>query len=459
MTKREQLVAERKQAIEAAKAIAAKAQEEKRDLTDEEVETVEASTAKAAELQTQIEAEDKRIEKQNAAMAALQAQSEWDTAPAARVTTPVNPDPNASKPNLVGGEGSDKFASFGEYIHNVRLAATDPRVNGEFTRRLQAASGLNTVVDSEGGFLIAPQFATEIQAKMYERGAILGRCRRIPLTGNTYKMPFVNETSRADGSRWGGVRAYWSNEGGTATATKPGFDQLTLHLEKLMCIGYITDEQAEDYGATGSILMDAFTDELTFAAENAIFRGTGAGQPLGVLNAACLVTVDKETNQTAGTIWGSNVTKMYSRCFARSRSNAAWFYNQDCETQLMSLVLEGRFGSASTSAEALPLFMPAGSLLNSGEYGRLMGRDAIPVEYASTVGTVGDLVLADFSQYILADKGGIQTAESMHVRFLYGENTFRASYRLDGAPWWKSALTPYQGSNTLSPFVALASRD
>jgi HK97 family phage major capsid protein len=87
-----------------------------------------------------------------------------------------------------------------------------------------------------------------------------------------------------------------------------------------------------------------------------------------------------------------------------------------------------------------------------------MGRPVIPVEYCSTLGTVGDIVLADLSQYIVIDKGGVQTAESIHVRFAYDERTFRATYRIDGQPWHRSAITPANGSNTQSPFVALATR-
>jgi hypothetical protein len=35
---------------------------------------------------------------------------------------------------------------------------------------------------------------------------------------------------------------------------------------------------------------------------------------------------------------------------------------------------------------------------------------------------------------------------------------FRFMLRIDGQPTWKKPLTPYQGSVTKSPFVALATR-
>ena len=38
------------------------------------------------------------------------------------------------------------------------------------------------------------------------------------------------------------------------------------------------------------------------------------------------------------------------------------------------------------------------------------------------------------------------------------ESVFRLVYRCDGQPLWSAALTPFKGSNTLSPFVTLAER-
>ena len=84
---------------------------------------------------------------------------------------------------------------------------------------------------------------------------------------------------------------------------------------------------------------------------------------------------------------------------------------------------------------------------------RIKGRPVVPVEYCKTLGTVGDIILADMSQYAFIDKGGIQSASSIHVQFVAGETAFRFVYRCNGMPEWSSALTPLNGSsNTLSPF-------
>jgi len=67
-------------------------------------------------------------------------------------------------------------------------------------------------------------------------------------------------------------------------------------------------------------------------------------------------------------------------------------------------------------------------------------------------------MLVDLSQYILIDKaGGIDIASSIHLKFDTDEVAFRAIFRCNGQPKWTAALTPFKGSNTLSPFVAVAS--
>ena len=87
-----------------------------------------------------------------------------------------------------------------------------------------------------------------------------------------------------------------------------------------------------------------------------------------------------------------------------------------------------------------------------------MGRPVIPVEYCETLGTTGDIILADLKAYASGVNGGVDAAMSIHLRFDYNESCFRFITQVDGQPWLASAITPYKGSNTLSPFVVLATR-
>jgi HK97 family phage major capsid protein len=466
--KRSELIQERKECLEKAKTILAKTEkEEAEDLTDEESVEVKKLTARAKEIEGEVAALDAKAREKLQLAADLEAAAGWEEKPEPRISTPTQPDPDpAAKPNAgvvtvparePAKVKDDPFPAFGNFLAGAVSHHRNPQA-GDFLNRLSAIAPMQTAVDSEGGYLIPPTFAATILERMYEMGAVLSRVRKLPgITGNTYELPYIAETSRADGSRKGGVRGYWVAEGADLTESKPAFGKLELKLKKAGCLGYITSEQQADYGATGDLMLDLFADEMTFTVEAAVVRGTGAGQPLGLLSENCKVEVSAETNQTADTIWGPNITKMWARMWARSRANAVWLINQDAEHQLWGLALEGRFGSATTSADAIPIYHPAGTILNQGSYATLMGRPVLPVEYCSTLGNAGDIVLVDLSQYLLIDKE-MQSAMSMHVQFVADVVAFRVTYRVDGRCWWKSALTPYQGTNTLSPIITLAAR-
>ena len=243
----------------------------------------------------------------------------------------------------------------------------------------------------------------------------------------------------------------------TVNATKPKFGLLEIRLEDLMGICYTTDRAQRDATSLGQIIQKAFASEFAFKVDDEIIRGTGVGQCLGLLNSGALVTVTKETSQVTATLVAENVIKMRSRLRARSRPKSAWFYNQELDVQLPQMNIKVKNVAGSENVGGFPVYMPAGGL-SGAQYDTLFGRPMIPIEQAEALGTKGDIFLADLSEYLLIRKGALETAESIHVRFLYGENTFRFTYRINGAPAWKTVLTPYKGSATQSPFITVETR-
>jgi HK97 family phage major capsid protein len=450
----------------------AAAADDGRDLTDEEADQVEAHTEKAQELEQSAVEADAKEQRRLQLRANLDAEAEKDNAiPAPGILVDPSPSGSSSRSTVPATaiDHSDRdragFSSFGEFLFMVRDAARSAGVDVQLERRLQATAptGLGTVVDSEMGFIIPKEFSSRILEHMHSVGTILGLpYMNIGLSGNTYEVPYINETSRADGSRWAGVQGYWVGENTAPTATDPEVGVAELKLKKAGCLGYVTSEQLEDAPATGDILERLFAQELVFKVEDGIVRGDGNKKPLGILNAPCAVSVAIETNQTAATLWGPNVVKMWARRNPLGARTNVWLVNQDVEPYMWSLTLEGRWGSAATAVDGVPLYHPAGSITNQGEFGILMGRPVIPCEYCSTLGTVGDIILFDPSQYIVARKrgagSGVRADSSIHVRFTQDEKTFRVFYRVDGHPWWAAAMTPYQGTNTVSPIVTLAVR-
>jgi HK97 family phage major capsid protein len=278
---------------------------------------------------------------------------------------------------------------------------------------------------------------------MYNTGQILQRVAADTIGPNSNSMLYkaVDESSRADGSRFGGVLGYWTAEAGSITATKPTFREMELKLKKVAALCYATDELLADATALESWLSRSVPEELRFQVESAIYRGNGVGKPLGIMNSPCLVSV---LRVDASEIDATDIANMWARRWAGA-SDYVWLANPSIFPQLINLTL----GNA-------PFLLPSNAPGTANPSFSLYGRPYIEVEYTSALGTTGDLMLASLSQYQTINKGGVQSASSIHVQFAAAETAFRFIYRTDGQPLWNAALTPYDAGNTLSPFVVLA---
>lgn len=352
----------------------------------------------------------------------------------------------AGNPIREGGDPEDKtkFKTFGEQLRAIYNAAVPGGVVDE--RLLNEASGANGGTASDGGFLVQEDYVNDLINNAYETGVLASKVRKIPMStaANVLNINGINENSRADGSRWGGVQAYWESEAAEITGSKPTFKQISLKLKKLTGLCYATDELLEDAPALSNIISTAFGDEFGFKIDDAIINGTGTGEPLGILKSPALVTIAKETDQTEVLVV-ENIVKMLAACYDK-QGRAEWFVNRELLPHLVTLKMGDR-----------PIYLP-GNNIAGAPYGTLLGKPVNFIEQASAAGEAGDIILSDMSQYILTDKSGVNAQQSIHVRFVYDETAFRFIYRADGQPAWNSPKTPYKGAQKQSPFVTLAAR-
>ena len=405
---------------------------------------IEAARAMTVEEQTQYDALDLEIKGLEKTIAADEAMQKRIIDEATPVTEPIFAQPNEHKP---------LFKNFGDQLQAIKLAATP---GGAFDNRLMilnSASGASEGVASDGGFLVEKETVTTLLKDMYDQAIIAPRTRKLPIgpTKNGIKLPYIDETSRVDGSRQGGVQAYWEGEADALNSSKPKYGILELDLKKLTGLYYATDELLQDTVALQGAVTEFFGEEFAFKVDDAILRGTGAGMPLDILNSPALITVAKTASQTADTVTFNNCLDMWTRCRARNRANAIWFINQEVEPQLQKMIIATGTYSGAT------VYMPPNGIAGQG-FSTLFGRPVLPIEQAAALGDAGDIILMDPSEYLMIEKGGMQAAASVHVRFLYDESVFRFILRIDGQPRRKAPLTPYKGANTLSPFITLAAR-
>lgn len=441
------------------------AEAEKRDLTAEEENTLRDKLNEFDRVSARI-ADLTRLEGQSAALTGGTGRKTDPAAPTATPpSAPVEPAALATRndgpkvyiPNKGASNGG--FRNLGEMAWHIRNAAVTKgtRIDSRLEALASASTYGNEASGSDGGFSVPPDFRNSIMETVLGEDSLLNRCDTVTVAGNSFTCP-MDETTPWQTS--GGVLAYWDGEAAAATQSKPQLQERTIRLNKCRALVPVTEELLEDSSAMDTYLRRKAPLKIAFKVALAIVQGTGTGQPLGILNSPCLVTAAAEGGQTADTLVGANVLKMYSRMYAPSRSKAVWLMNQDVEPQLLKLSIPGtdNAGNAVTGW-GTTVYMPPGGL-SASPYGTLLGRPIVSTQACETIGDVGDLIFADLSQYLVILKGGPnpRVETSMHLWFDQDLVAFKFVLRVGGMPWWSTTVSARDGSATYSPFVALAAR-
>jgi HK97 family phage major capsid protein len=339
-------------------------------------------------------------------------------------------------------------------IKNLSTGRVDPRMKRiqnlshqwmEGNENAKALLGSNETIPSQGEFLLEPTISQEFLQPLHEEGPLSSFARRMPVGPNSINgwINGIDETSRATGSRWGGVRGYWLAEGDAMTASQPKFKRINWELNGMAVLQYATDYMLRDANLMDAVIRQSSLEELSFMVNDAFFRGSGAGQPKGILNGGAVLSAVRD-NATA--ISHADITRMISRLPARAHAKAVWLANPDIMPQIDSL----SFTSGSTG-----ILSPYVTYTADGVT-MLRGRPVIYNEFSPTLGAVGDLLLVDPGDYLYWEGAGIEGASSIHVQFLTNQTVFRFIYRVDGIPATTTALTRYQSTDTVSPYIALA---
>lgn len=313
-------------------------------------------------------------------------------------------------------------------------------------------AGLSAAVSSDeqggyatefGGFIAGRTMATFALGAASEGDPTAGRTLQIPMPEPSFEIPARTDKDHST-SVSGGLTVSRKPETLVPDVSRMELELVTLHANTLMGFNYATEELLSTGFA--AIIAAGFNDEFASHLLNEKIRGGGGNQFQGVLNSPAKITVAKETNQVADTIMAENAIKMAARCWGLNK--AIWLANHDTRLQLYKLGVA--FGTSGFA-----IYQPS-SVFGSPDM--LLGAPVFYTERCSALGDEGDLILCNWGEYLEGTYQPLQTAESIHVRFVEHERAFKFWIRNDGACWWRAPLTPANGAATLSPIVTLAER-
>jgi HK97 family phage major capsid protein len=347
----------------------------------------------------------------------------------------------AHNPGAPGAVLDASFDTSVEYIQTIWHKNTKADA-GKLTALRNAAG---SVSPADGGFLVPETLRSQLMQIALEQAVVRPLATVVPMDSARVPFPMIDSTTNA-GSVFGGMVAYWGEEGAALVDANPKFGRIVLDAKKLTGLSAVPNELLQDSIVSFSALIEKLWPQaLAFEEDNKFMTGSGTGEPLGFRGAGnpAAVTV---TRGTASHIKYPDIVGMYARMLPSSLSRAVWTCSPDALPDLLQMSL-----SVGTGGNAVFVVNAAAGMPMT-----IFGRPLIVTEKGGQLGARGDLAFTDLSYYLVGDRQTMTADSSTDYNFGSDKTTFRIIQRVDGRPWLQSAITPANGSaSTLSPFVEL----
>lgn len=350
-------------------------------------------------------------------------------------------------------EGNPTFGykTLNEYLLDVKAASQGgTEARERLLKRAQKAIGSDeyaTVEDSIGGFLVPPEYRTDLLRKEVETEFVmnpsLGNAMVININSTMLKMNVEVDITRAGDVLFGGVTVYRTPERTTMTSARGKFEQVEWKPEDMTGLAYVTDNQLHHASNISQILGRQFRDAFQYKRTGEFLFGNGVGQSLGMVHASNGALLS-QTRASAGAISTDDCLNMFYKCW--DVDNAIWLAGWDAFPSIMKL-------SVSVGVAGAPVMLF--NMADQGKPATLLGRPIIFTEFAGALGAVNDLMLLSMPHYVIAYTSRMVNDSSIHVRYESNETAFRFVEQFQGMPWWRQALTLRSGVQK-SPFITLA---
>lgn len=307
-----------------------------------------------------------------------------------------------------------------------------------------------------GGYTVAPDYGTELLRLAGEKSIVRPRSSNKKLPAREAYYPMLNQTFTPSGSQsapqsvyTGGVKMTWGVEAQEGTATEPKFKQVHVATNPLQGLTKISKFLLDDsFISVDAELKSLFSEAIAIAEDYAFLQGDGVGKPLGVLKAPALITY--ATRATANQFKLVDAANVMGAMTPQSRPLSTWVLTNNLFSQLVQLV------DSSGRVTYIPNVGTGYNNANLTASLLLFGRPVIFTEKTPSLGSLGDVLLADFSKYITADTGTLAIAASDQYSFNTNQITYRIIQRVDGQPQIDAPLTQMDGTTQNSPFVTLS---
>lgn len=317
---RKKLVDERGQLLQEAKGL-----HEQDEMSAEDKERFDGAIAKAEEIREQIEEGDQKAKADAEREERLAKAEQWEHESKGVLPGMSNggSDPDAPPDPLAGtvleqkgayvGKMSDEHGWFpyctkAEFNRNPQLKAiARPEYKSawmDYMTRGVESKALTEGVDTEGGYLVPPDIASEIITRLPGLAIVEERARIVNTTRDRVAVPRLKAATTDSTMYTSAVSFTMVGETPAAAtgSTEPAFEQLeinvyTAKMETEVSRNLLSDSAFDVEG----LLTEEFRRAATLGKDDKYLTGTGANMPVGIVNDADISTVNSGDANTLTT--------------------------------------------------------------------------------------------------------------------------------------------------------------
>jgi HK97 family phage major capsid protein len=343
-----------------------------------------------------------------------------------------------------------QFESLAEFFAAVRFNQDDPRLqyvegtngsNIDENGELRAEQRMDN--QTTGGYMVPTEIRSSIFSIDPQSSIVRSRAQVIGAGSQpdaAVAVPVLDQTGATQPqSVFGGITVAWLSEGQSKPDTSAALRQVILTPHEVAASLVITDKLLRNWQGSREFIKNLFVSAVLAAEDFAFIRGSGVGQPLGIINSGAAYVESRAGG--ANTVTYDDIFSMAARMLMRG-GTPVWTMSQSVMPQLAQL----RDGNNNY------IWQPDARL---GFAGTLLGWPVVWNNRQPALGTKGDVMLSDFSYYLIKDGSGPFVAASEHVLFQSNKTMIKVFWNVDGAPWLSA---PFNEENAyqVSPFVVLA---
>jgi len=274
----------------------------------------------------------------------------------------------------------------------------------------EEVKALTVSTDANGGFLAPEEFGNELIKLLNEYSPIRSYARVVNISAPEIKYP----------RRVSGTAATWVSETEDRTESGMTFEQITLTPFELATFTDVSNQLLEDnaYGLEGELLAD-YAESFGKTEGVAFVKGTGTGQPKGIMTATGIKEVKTGVAATFPTTNPADVIiGMYHQIATSHAQNGAWLMNRNT----VSVIRQWKDG---TGRYLVLDPITAGGVMT------LLGRPIVEMPDMDDIGAGKfPILFGDLSGYRIIDRIGLSTLRDPYSLAGKGQVRFHARKRV-----------------------------